>query len=252
MIDVFLFAHQDDEYGVFHLIEQSVACGRRPLCLYLTNGDFGGQDVAVRNRESLGVLQKLGVLEDDCVFVGQEEKISDGQLVNGLEAAYQAVLSCLKKKGAEVHAIYLLSYEGGHQDHDAAYVVGCRLVEVMGIARAWQFSLYNGRGLPGILFRVLAPVVENGRVYNEPISFSGRCRYIGYCLSYRSQWKTWLALLPFVLAHYVFYGTQSLQKVSAARCLSRPHEGALLYERRGALGYEDFLDKVEFFLRERR
>lgn len=45
MRDIYLFAHQDDEYGVFNAIEKSVAAGRQPVCIYLTNGDFGGQDI---------------------------------------------------------------------------------------------------------------------------------------------------------------------------------------------------------------
>lgn len=246
MRDVFLFAHQDDEYGVFHALEQSVAAGRRPLCLYLTNGDFGGQDVEVRNRESLGVLTALGVAAADVLFIGQQAAISDGVLLQHLERAYQAVLAVLQAAGP-VSALYLLAYEGGHQDHDALYLIGCRLQKTLGIASAWQFPLYHGKGLPSVLFRVLSPLPENGAVTAQAIPWRARWRHLLFCLRYRSQARTWIGLFPFVFLHYLLSGRQQLQPASAARCAQRPHAGPLLYEKRGVLQQEMFESQSRAF-----
>jgi hypothetical protein len=246
MRDVFLFAHQDDEFGVFHALERSVAAGRQPFCLYLTNGDFGGQDVAVRNRESQAVLASLGVRAEDCLFVGQEEGISDGALSGSLGKAYRSVARRLAN--VRIDTLYLLAYEGGHQDHDATHVIGCRLAGRLQPRRMRQFPLYHGKGLPGPLFRVLAPIRENGNMFSENISWRRRFAYIAACLHYRSQWKTWLGLFPFVALKLIFSGRQHLQGVDARRCRARPHAGALLYERRGFMHYEDFHAQVEDFL----
>ncbi|HEX6591322.1 MAG TPA: PIG-L family deacetylase [Moraxellaceae bacterium] len=247
MPDVFLLAHQDDEYGVFHAIAQSAATGRRPLCLYLTSGDFGGQDVARRNRESRDVLAALGVAAADVHFIGQQAGISDGVLLDSLEPAYQAVLALLQSQGA-VTALYVLAYEGGHQDHDAVYLIGCRLQKALGIATAWQFSLYQGKGLPSPLFRVLAPLPENGAVQAQAVPWTKRWWYLRLCLRYRSQLKTWVGLFPFVLLYYLRDGRQQLQPLVAGRCRERPHAGPLLYEKRGVLAREVFESRSKDFL----
>jgi len=62
---LFLFAHQDDEFGVFQKIMDEQRQGRHVYCAYLTDGAFAGQSSLRRNRESLTVLTKLGVQEED-------------------------------------------------------------------------------------------------------------------------------------------------------------------------------------------
>jgi hypothetical protein len=51
--------------------------------------------------------------------------------------------------------------------------------------------------------------------------------------AYPSQWKTWIALFPFAAAHILRTRRYSLQQASTSRLLERPHEGRLLYEKRG-------------------
>lgn len=247
MRDIFLFAHQDDEYGAFSLLEQSAADGRRPLCIFLTSGDFGGQDIEVRNAESRRVLAALGVV--DCLFLGQREGIGDGTLIRHLPRAHAALREVLAEHGP-VGRLYALAYEGGHQDHDAVHVLACALLRQLPVESAWQFPLYHGKGLPGMLFRVLAPLAENGRVEQKPIGFGRRWRYLRHCLGYASQWKTWLGLFPFVALHYLWVGRQSLQRLDPARCRLRPHAGALLYERRGFFSYARFHEHTQRFLDE--
>lgn len=239
MRDVFLFAHQDDEFGVFEVIAQSVAAGRRPLCLYLTNGDFGGQDIALRNAESRRVLGALGVAPADCRFLGEAAGISDGTLIRHLTQAYAALRRELA--GAEpVANLYALAWEGGHPDHDAVHVLAAALLHELPGANAWQFPLYHGQGLPGPLFRVLAPLAVNGPVRRLAISRARSWRYLRLCLGYPSQWRIWLGLLPFVVLHYLCGGGQSLQRLDPARSAARPHAGSLLYERRGVCDYTRF------------
>lgn len=96
----------------------------------------------------------------------------------------------------------------------------------------WQYPLYNGYQCRGQLFRVLLPLPSNSEVINKKISWRNRYRFIWLTLSYPSQAVTWIGLLPFVLIHYVFFGTQSLQKVCLSQILHPPHVGSLCYERR--------------------
>lgn len=247
MRDLFLFAHQDDEFGAFALIEQAVAAGRRPLCVYLTNGDFGGQDPRRRNRESSGVLARLGVPAADCIFTGGEAGISDGTLPRQLERAHAALLRLLDTQGP-IATLHVVAYEGGHQDHDAACALAVALQRGGRVQALRQFSLYHGRGLPGPLFRVLAPLPDNGPVTAMRCGLARRLAYIGYCLHYGSQWKTWLGLFPFVALHFLLRGVQTSQALDPARLEAPPHEGAPLYERRGFFRQDELLTLCRRFL----
>jgi hypothetical protein len=89
------------------------------------------------------------------------------------------------------------------------------------------------------LFKVLSPLLDNGACVVQRLPLGRRLLYLKYCLSYPSQWKTWVGIFPFVLFKLLFVGRYEIQRVSVARLDCRPHVGDLLYERRGAIRYED-------------
>jgi LmbE family N-acetylglucosaminyl deacetylase len=243
---VFLFAHPDDEFGVFAEIEAVCAAGRRALCIYLTDGALAGHYSERRNEESLRVLRKLGVRADDVAFLGCQLGVPDGRLANHLPKV-SAGIDAIVDARQPFNRVYMPAWEGGHQDHDAAHLLGLALALKHG-AIAFQFPLYHGAGLPGILFRVLAPLPQNGAVITRPIGWRARGAYLGHCLSYPSQWKTWVGLLPFVLIDYVVSGTQKLQHANAARVREPPHAGRQLYERRGFCTWEEFAASTREFV----
>lgn len=229
---LFLFAHQDDEFGVFQKIIDEQRHGRRVFCAYLTDGAFEGQSSVRRNRESLAVLTKLGVQKEDIFFAGHTLSIPDGSLLDHLMIASDWIANWLKRYPM-VTAIYLPAWEGGHHDHDALHAMGVIAAEEAGLIKfVLQFPLYNGYKCAGPMFRVLLPLPMNGEIERKKISWINRLQFLLYCLSYPSQITTWLGLFPFALLHYVFYGTQVLQPVSRERIRYRPHSGPLYYERR--------------------
>jgi LmbE family N-acetylglucosaminyl deacetylase len=235
---IFLLPHPDDEFGVYAELEASRAAGRPALCIFLTDGAAAGQSPKRRNAESTAVLTKLGVGGSDIAFLGCQLGVPDGSLAKhlhrvkaGVEAIIGAVTPCDR--------LYMPAWEGGHQDHDAAHLLG---LSIAGERRsvAFQFPLYQGAGLPWKLFRVLTPLRQNGPVVVRRIAWRSRVAYLRYCLSYPSQWKTWLGLLPFVLVDYVKSGSQKLQNANPDRVREPPHAGRLLYERRGFCTWREF------------
>jgi len=249
---LFLFAHQDDEFGVYQKIIDEQRHGRRVFCAYLTDGAFEGQSSHRRNRESLAVLKKLGVKEEDIFFAGGALSIPDGSLPDHLKTASDWIanwLNCYPK----VTAIYLPAWEGGHHDHDALHAIGVIVAEEAGLLKfVRQFPLYNGYKCGGPLFRVLLPLPLNGDIAVIKMSWVNRLRFLRFCLSYPSQAITWVGLLPFVLLHYIFYGTQVLQAVSLERIGSRPHRGLLYYERRGFSTWEKMSDSLAGWMASRK
>lgn len=228
---LFLFAHQDDEFGVFQQILNEQQNGRMVLCAYLTDGASPGVRPAVRNAESLHVLAALGVLEKNVMFAGERLGIRDATLPEHMSAVEKCLRGILDSYAVE--RIYVTAWEGGHHDHDALHAVTVQLCYALGRqAEVSQFSLYNGKNRPGPFFSVLKPISENGVVNKQTISFKNRLRFLRYCLSYPSQRKTWIGLLPFVAMRYLFSPCQELQEVSIERLKSRPHSGKLYYEKR--------------------
>ena len=254
-VAVFLFAHQDDEAGVFQKILDEQQAGHRVLCVYLTDGAVNGQSAARRNQESLSVLGHLGVNQGDVTFAGEALHIQDGQLLNHLASAQKWLKAFLAEHGS-VRAMYLPAWEGGHHDHDALHALGLTVALKLGIEhRTLQYALYNAFGCVGPFFRVFLPLDANGPVSSIKVSWSNRLRFLRYCLSYPSQAVTWLGLFPFMLLHYIFWGTQCIQHISSARIQQRPHKGPLYYENRKFCTYDHLrlqIDSQLFSARQNR
>lgn len=229
---LFLFAHQDDEFGVFQRILDCRRRGLRVACAYLTDGQTGTASAAQRNRESLAVLARLGVAPQDVFFAGSELGIGDARLPLHLDAAC-AWIDAWLGRFALIDTLYVTAWEGGHHDHDALHALAVTLAAERGLlGRTWQFSLYQAKGLPGPLFRVLAPLPENGPAAAIRIPWRQRLQHLRACLSYPSQRNTWIGLFPFVLLHYLLRGVEQVQPVSPGRLREPPHAGALYYEKR--------------------
>lgn len=240
-MNLFLFAHQDDEYAVYSVLEQLVA-QKQPLKLvYLTSGTPGGELSQRRNRESLQVLADIGIAAPEIYFIGADAGIPDAKLCQYLDRAANCVQQLYSATAAPTR-IYTPAWEGGHQDHDATYLIACYLARRFDcVATSRQFPLYQGQGLPGSLWHTFAPLSANGAVEATPLSVHQRLRYLRYCLSYPSQWSSWLGLFPMVMLNLFTQGRQYLQPLLLERVAEDPHAGACLYQRRGACSREQFV-----------
>lgn len=246
-VNLFLFAHQDDEFGVYAELEKLIAHQERVIVVYLTSGSLSGKNSAIRNSESVSVLCKLGILKSDIYFLGSQFCISDGKLSQSIDLMSDHIGNFCKD--LNVSRLYFLAYEGGHQDHDAVHLIGVKLATKLNILDcSFQFSLYHGKNLPFGLFTVLSPISENGIVISYRIPFLNRIKYLRLCFEFKSQKIPWLGLLPFFITHYLFYGTQDLQKVRVERVFDKPHIGRVLYEKRKFYIYTDFVNDAKKLL----
>jgi len=246
---LFLLAHQDDECGCFFEIHRLVSRGDKVIVAYLTSGNLDGSSSPIRDAESVAVLKKLGVPKSNIFFLGTDARIPDGKLSHHLEAAFHSITDLIVKIGIPEN-LYFLAWEGGHQDHDAVHLIGVVLADHLGIIeRCYQFPLYTGVNLPSVFFRMFVFFPENGEPKLTMIPWRQRIGFVKLCLQYPSQIKTWIGLFPFFLAHYVFSGTQILQRVSVKRVHQPPHTGKLLYERRGFYSYQRFAQDTCGFIR---
>lgn len=247
---VFLLAHPDDEFACSIPIRHGVRAGDEVHCVYLTDGGYGGQSVRVRKEESLRALALLGVEPGRVHFIGAEHRLPDGALHRHFERA-AAVLERLFDALGAVDVVHVPAWEGGHQDHDATQLVGAVVAQRAGVARIVQFPLYQGAGLPGPLFRVLAPLPANGPIAGVRANAGERWLAIRLCFSFSSQWRTWVGLLPFFALRMLMDGRFPEQPIDAMRWRESPHSGDVLYERRGFVSRAEFAACADAFLEQR-
>ena len=240
---VFLFPHQDDEFGAFHVIDRAVDDGDL-LIVYLTDGAYGGTSAQTRRAESEAVLHRLGVRDQQIWFLGEQLAVPNLGLRHHLERLISALDVDLAARAVET--IYVPAWEGGHPDHDAAVLLALKLASSNGEdpATVSQFPMYSAYRCWARPYRVLTPIREAGVVENTNIPWNRRMAHLGLCLMYPSQKQTFLGLFPFILWHYLARGVQQLQAVRPSIVHDRPHSGALLYERRGWLSWSQFEQEV--------
>lgn len=241
---LFVFAHQDDEVAAASRIEFELAEGADVFCAFLTDGG-SGVPPGIRNRESLAVLESLGVRSDRIAFIGSEIPIADGALVEHLEDALEQLRR--RMAGVNVERVFCLAWEGGHQDHDAAQLVAAALARERGVLdRCFELPLYNGRGVPGGLFRVFAPLPGRWERRGLSLAQSLRIAFLGW--RYRSQRCSWIGLFPEAFLKLALLRRESFRPVDPARFRERPHSGRLFYERRFRFSYQRFAAAASEFI----
>ena len=246
----FIFAHPDDEFACSGIISRLVKQGAGVHCIYLTDGGHGGQSTAKRRAESEAALSRLGLNVTHIHQLGMDHGLPDGLLHTKMPKAYDVLLATIESiiSPAGGITIHLPAWEGGHQDHDASHAIGIAAARRYRAALR-QFPLYCGKGLPGPLFSVKRHLAENGKIVDGVrLGPKERISAITLCFEHRSQWKSWLGLLPFFGAKILLRGRFDEQGVSSHRIEERPHAGPLLYERRGGPTYEDVATAVSALL----
>ena len=224
---LFVFAHQDDEMAAISRIRYVRARGDDVACVYLTDG-AARVPSHVRDAESRAVLQQLGV--SDVRF----HKIADGTLPEHLDEALTCLTPC--------DEVVTLAWEGGHQDHDAAFLVASVFAKQNGI-RCWELPLYNGEGTR--FYRVQHPIGDGWQ--SRPLPRREKLANMLLCRHYKSQRSTWLGLLPLMLLRPA---REFIREADPRRAENRPHPGRLLYERRFHYPYDRFAQFAKAFLRE--
>lgn len=234
---LFVFAHQDDEIAAAARITLLLRAGWTITCAYLTNGETERASSAVRDEESRKVLARLGVTR--AHFIGSEERIPDGRLIDHLDRA----LALLDGRIEHAGEVYCLSYEGGHQDHDASHLVAVAFAARRNVS-CYEMPLYHGYRLPGPVFRTLAPLRNGGEWTPRAVPLRERLRIASLCRFYVSQRRTWIGLLPGA----IFRRKEWIRRADVERLRAKPHDGKLFYERRFGVTWEEFEARARPFV----
>ena len=247
---LFLFPHYDDEFGIFEIVRRHIVAADRVVVIYLTSSHLMAGDSEPRLKASLRALERLGVDHAEDVFtLGKTLGIADLKLHNSLKRAYDGTRDIVKNI-SDLTDIYTPAYEGGHPDHDSAFVLASLLLEGLNPkVKGYQFPLYSGKFTKWNFFSLFSPLSENGPVFHSRIAYQYRWLYLALFASYfLVQPKTILGLSLSYAFHLFLKKDQVLQNVELQRIYERPHLGALLYERRKMGAYSEFRQGVNRLL----
>ena len=243
---LFLLPHQDDEVFIGPRISFELSRGSTSYFVYLTDGVITREGSPVRDDESRTFLKRLGIAEEQIIFLGTESHIPDGDLVNHLEKCFELLLERIK--GHAFTEIYAPAWEGGHEDHDAAFLIGLALTRRLRLENNfWQFYTYNGFNTRGRFFRVMHPLPNNLQRVGRKLKFSEGLAVLKSMFLFKSQRKTWLGLFLQTLIHLLFVRREVFHRGAAEQLAAPAHEGGLLYERRKRMSYTDFRKKAQKF-----
>ena len=248
---IFIFSHQDDEFGVFELIRNAIKQSHNVIIYYMTNGKINKSIpkniLYHRDLESLKVLKKIGVKEKNIFFFGRVNNIETCCLYKKLEYAYKILSQkIIKTPGKKI--IYTHALEGGNEDHDACYAIVKKLINnFKDIQFAFQFPLYNSN-TSFFYYQVQKIIISNGKLIKIKTKFLNRLRYIGYLFYYKSQLRTWVGLYPFIVFNLLFRDYYCLQKIDKNLNIRKPHSGKLLYEKFKRCSFSNFQNQLRKFL----
>jgi len=237
-----LLAHHDDEFFLAPLIQDECRRGAELAVVFLTHGSAFGAGAEARIAESGRVLAALGVPPKSVCQLGVDLGIFDGGLVDQAARARAALVE--RFPPAEFQRAYLMGWEGGHPDHDAAHMIGAVWARE-GEPELLEFPLYNCGGLVPGKFISMRLTSRAGRIRSRPVSGAEARDWRGLIASYPSQHQVFASLMPGI-EHALFTrkSCEYRELVPPPDYSLRPHEGPLFYEQRFDLRFETFREKL--------
>ncbi len=245
----YLFAHQDDEFGIFIQLKKDIE-NNEPYVFYLTSGSNKNIDkkkLYFRDKESLKNLLNLGVKQKNIFFIGRKLEIKNNKLYLNAKKVINFFENSILKK-IKPSTIYTHSWEGGHEDHDACNLIARKLRNKFKIINCYQFSQYNSFNTSLFFFKVFNPIKKNNgfKIYTNLFN---RIKLILLLFNYKSQIKVWFGLYPFIISHYLFKGFNFIEKLEKSNKIIKPHSGKLLYEKRNFCRFSIFKKKMIFIFK---
>lgn len=248
---IFILSHQDDEFGLFNIIEKQVEEKKNVLIFFLTSGfsnSINKFNLSVRDKESLRVLLNLGVKKKNIFFLGRKFNIKIYNLHKYLDIIY-AEIKIILKKNKDKSLIFTHAWEGGNEDHDSCHVIVKKIFfNDPKIIKCYQFSQYHAYKSYFLPFKIQDHISNNEDFLHIKISLKKKIKYIRYLFYYLTQLYIWVPIYPFIIYKILSNQYGKLLKIDKNLRLKRPHEGKLLYEKFRQNKYQQIFKYFKKFL----
>lgn len=215
MTKFFLLAHYDDE--IFALPLFSV--NQVNYLIFLTNGVGSSCDSAqevIRHSEAIRNLEaNFSDFGIEIVCLGRELGVSEGELYKKMkEVVENPQVRRIFEDASSKDSIITTSFEGAHQDHDAACLIGRRLSRTYKL-RIRELSTYPQLFQKIYSFSVMRPKVRDQEVKFGRIETSKRAFRL--MKGYKTQRKTWVGLGLQVIFSYLFLDFRTAKPASMGK-----------------------------------
>jgi hypothetical protein len=195
-----ILAHGDDEIGFIPMIKVNPP----KIVFYITDGNgISASSIGpVRAMEAEKVWRLLSPTTK-VIHFGLPRAIHDGQLHSLFSGSHLIELGKIISNFTPA-SIVTTEPEGGHQDHDFAFIVSTVLAKELK-RDVYTFSLYRSNTLIRSMYRVMR--FSGKATFSQKISISNKFRNLWSLFRiisiYRSQRSTWLGLgLPACLSMF--------------------------------------------------
>ena len=212
-----LLAHPDDELMALHFILND---DFETFIIYLSE-EKSNSFRSIEAKKAIAILNHKGarvtVLETPAAM-------SDSLMHH--ELTRYTVNKYLKfAKTLFLSEILTTSYEGGHQDHDTAFILSFIIASSLKVP-LFEFTTYRLGGM--LPFKVLHKLPQAVPIRFNPLKVSST--FLRLTFIYKSQWKTWIGLGPFV---FIKYARGYLSSTSAVNEFKLVDDSSPFYELRG-------------------
>ena len=85
--------------------------------------------------------------------------------------------------------------------------------------------MYNAYKSNLVYFKVFNSL-KKGKIIKA--SFFRRIIFIMFLFQYKSQFKIWIGLYPFIIYHYLFIGHNYMQPLNKSKKITKPYRGKML------------------------
>lgn len=228
MNNYFFLPHQDDEIGAIGSINEIIKNRESIYFIYLTRSP---KIEDTRNKESLNFLKNLKVKKKNIFFWGSRLKVNDQDLYKNLDLVYRYLYKFFKNR--KIDNIYVPSYEGGHPDHDSAFVILFKYFYSRNKNfNFYSFPLYNSKLKKKFFFNFLKPLNKKKCIaIKVHLKINILLIILKIPFFFKSQLISMLFLYPFLIKSYILEKKNYIQKINNFK-LSKPHTGKLYYETR--------------------
>jgi hypothetical protein len=225
---ILILPHPDDEVFCLHILKQFQ---NHQLCfIYLTNGTPANNLKLSRMRENESRLAIDLISKGAEIFnYGLRAELTDGKLARQFSKNDLRQLNEFIGSGSKPCAFVSPILEGGHQDHDAAFIITENLCLSWAVDH-YTFPLYSSSHLSFPFFHTMKK--SDGSIISIQ-TLGTRLSFVKSTLKlikiYKSQRKTWFGLTIPVLFHYAF--RNPIFYINQTRNIN--HIEKFLYESRG-------------------
>jgi LmbE family N-acetylglucosaminyl deacetylase len=200
---ILILPHPDDEVFCLHVMK--LFQDYQFCFIYLTNGAPENDLKSAHLREIESQLAINQIREGAIIFnYGLLSQLTDGKLAKQFSLDDIKRLNEFIGNGLVPCTFISPSLEGGHQDHDAAYIIAQSLSRTWS-AEHFSFPLYSSSRFPYPFFRTMKRA-EGFTAF--PQTLKTRWYFVKTAIKlikiYRSQKSTWIGLTLPLLVHYAF------------------------------------------------